>query len=563
MKKTRTFLTFELKDKCYYICSFKENNKGELIILPRFAENYSEIQFGNPHSDEKIIDQHYTIHHVREGKDDVNVINHTLILKNNFKRNTRIYTRAFTKKMFCPLMTVRGQNFTNERYELIKNDNNKYIDIGEYLPNESTIYYMIIATSIDNKFEGNYNDLNFLNLRFENYSLVVLWSFGMIPSHFTSNYYHKLTQLEFKSQLEEGLEETEIVNQYRLDRQLQHSSFLSFLQKELSFNNADLVLINSLSFKKLPNTNLDKLDEDKIDINLGYYAFTLGNKACANGNHVEALKNFSESKKIFNKHNNQVARASVLNAEAILYHTVGKSQIAIKIYNQVLSIYQRINSSFNIANTYLNISMVYRDLFKNEKAKESILKTIEISNKNNFISLLASAYRELGIIFKNEDELILAEENLRIALTYFDKENNKEGKAFCLGNLGLVNFQKEYFKESLEYHSSSLLIFKEIGHQWGSANETANVGNLNCILGEEKGFGELKLALEMHKKNGYQYGIATDLKLIGIHHATKINFSEGMEYLEESRNLFSKIGNKYETESVMLLIKNIKANYNM
>lgn len=558
-KTPKTSLTFDFEDKCYSICSFKENKKGELLILPRFAENYSEKQFGNPNNDKEIIDQHYTIHHSREGNEEVNVLNHTLCFKNEVKKNTRIYTRAFNNNLYCPIITVRGQDFTKERYQCKRNETDKYVNIGKYLPKESTIYYMIVASSAGNKFNGDYSDLNYINLNFENFSLIILWSFGIIPSHSTGNKYHKLTQPELRSQLEEGYEETEIINQYRLDRQLQHSSFLSFLQKEYNFNDIDFVLIKSLGFRKLPNKPISQLDKDRIKINLGYYSLSRGNEEYRNGKHDKALIYFSESKKVFKKHKNQIALASVLNSEAILYHTIGKSPLSINVYNQALRIYKQISSWYNIANTHLNISMVYRDMFQNKEAKENINKTIEISEENNFISLLSNAYRELGVIFKNEGNLKRAEENLNKASTYYDKEQNKEGKAFCLGNLGLINIQKGDLNASYKFHSDSLDIFKEIEHQWGIANETANIGNVNCILGNKKGFGQLKLALEMHEKNGYQYGVATDLKLIGAHHAINVNKVEGIKYLKKSKDVFLKIGNKQEADGVILLIEQIKA----
>ena len=431
--------------------------------------------------------------------------------------------------------------------------------MGEYSPKNSTIYYMIIATSAGNKFNGDYDDLNYYNLNFKNYSVIIIWSFGIIPSHWTGNKFHKLTKPDLRSQIEEGYEENEIINQYRLDRQLQHNSFLSFLKKELKISGSDFLLINSLGFKKYPNNNIDKSDKDNIEINLAYQAYTIGNKAVENGKHEEALKLFSESRKIFNKQKNQVAKASLLNLEAISNHTIGKSKIALNVFNQALKIYKQINSNFNIANTYLNISMVHRDIFENEKAKENIHKTIAISEEQNLTSLLSNAYQQLGIIFKNEGNLNQAEGYLHKAIAYYNKEKNKEGKAFCLGNLGLLNLQKGDVKKSLKLHSSSLNIFKEIKHQWGIANETANVGNVICIQGNKNGLSQLKIALEMHQKNGYQFGIATDLKLIGVHHSVYSNYTEGLEYLKKSREVFLKIGNSQEADSVLLLIEKIKS----
>lgn len=231
-KPSKTHLIFESNGQLFNICSFKESTKWELIILPKFAENYSETEFDNPHSNKEIEDQHYTIHHKRQVNQDVSALNHTLKYKNGTKNNTRIYTRVVKNKIFCPIFLARGQNFSIERYTCTKNNRDKYISIGNYMPKQSTVYYMIVATKPKSKFKGKYQDVNIINLNFKNYSLILLWSFGMIPSHSTGNKCHFLTLPDYCTQLKEGYREVEVINSYRYIRQIQHIGFLEFIKKK-------------------------------------------------------------------------------------------------------------------------------------------------------------------------------------------------------------------------------------------------------------------------------------------------------------------------------------------
>ena len=130
------------------------------------------------------------------------------------------------------------------------------------MPKQSTVYYMIVATKPKSKFNGKYQDINKINLDFKNYSLILLWSFGMIPSHSTGNKCHFLTLPDYCTQLKEGYGEVEVINLYRYIRQRQHISFLEFIKKEVQVSEIDFKLVQSIGFKKEPELNID--DSDKI-----------------------------------------------------------------------------------------------------------------------------------------------------------------------------------------------------------------------------------------------------------------------------------------------------------
>ena len=302
-----------------------------------------------------------------------------------------------------------------------------------------------------------------------------------------------------------------------------------------------------------------KSDKNRIALNLGFHYFLQGKKAYKDRDHKTAINYFLESKKIFKKQNELISLADVLNSEGILFHTTGDPKKALKAHNEALKLYIHLKLDFKVANSYLNLSMVYQDSMQIQKGRENIEKSILISEKNKFHSLLSDSYKELGILYKNDGKNDLAEKNLNKALASYKKFKNQEGIAFCYGNLGIINLLKGKFKESIKFHSDALDIFADLNNNWGIANEKANVGNLNCILGKEIGFKQLDEALNMHKKIGYQYGVATDLKLIGFHQFNGKDTVRSIKNLEKSRQILLKLENLKEADYIKSWIDKIKA----
>jgi tetratricopeptide (TPR) repeat protein len=557
-KNSRTKLGFQIAENFHAILSVHENEKGELTINPAVAEKYSEIEFGNLNADKKITAQHYTVHNSPQF-DDENVLNHTLDYFDKTKTNTRIYTRAFKKtNLLCPLFLARGQDFSNERYISRKKETYTYVTLNDYNPKAATVYYMVVVSNSGFRFNGEYPDLNVVTIDFQKYSLSLLWSYGLVPSHSTGSKSHFLTQIELESQLKEGFFKDEIVNLYRVIRQVQHLNFLLFLQRIFPDQANELQLLKGIGFKKSPNASVDCEDKRAIAINLSYEYFALGRKADSGGRTDEALKMFETSAAIFKEQGQVFGYAESLNSLGTIYQTTGFPTKSIACYEQSLGIYKEHNLFFHLARTYLNISIVYRDLGEFSTAIKLATEALSISASQGFVSLQADANRELGVLQKNLYHLDKALDFLNTALGLYKGDHDPIGEAFCLGNMGLIRGLEGNYSESLKLHDEALRIFTSQGDNWGIGNEIANLGNMNCALGNfDLGLTQLHIALEKHQATGYEFGIATDLKLIGGHSLNNGDHDKGKQYLEKSRNLFLKIGNQNAANHITNILREI------
>jgi tetratricopeptide (TPR) repeat protein len=557
-KDNRTKFGFQIADNFHAILSVHENKIGELIINPSFAEKYSEIEFGNPNAEKEIIAQHYTVHNSPQFEDE-NVLNHTLEYIDRSKTNTRIYTRAFKRtNLSCPVLQVRGQDFSIDRYKTQKKATYHYIALGDYNPKVATLYYMIVVSNSGLTFKDNFPDLHVRTVHFQKYSFSILWSYGLIPSHPTGNKSHFLTQKEFETQIKEGFSLEEIITVYRLTREIQHQSFLSFLQKEFPEQADGFKILKGVAFKKSPELSLDDRDKTSIALNHGYESFVLGRKAQDDGLTEDALKLFEASADIFKAQGEVIAYADILNSKGGIFQFTGHPAKSIACYQESLGIYRKHDLVLHIARTQLNLSIVHRDTGDFTSAIELALEALRISSSQGFTSLEADANRELGVLHKNLHELKKAFDFLNAALAKYKEDHNPMGEAFCLGNMGLIRAAEGKFHDSLNLHDQALGLFTSLNHKWGIANEVANVGNMNCVLGNfNLGLTQLNSALEGHTSTGYQYGIATDLKLIGGHFANKGQLNEAKQFLEKSRDILLRIGNHHEAAHVSDILSQI------
>lgn len=553
-KKNKYKFILRSENRSYNILSVLETKNNELIILPRFAENYSEIEFGNTTKDEPIKNQHYTIHNSPNSKEGVNVIKHTLEFETSEPITTRIFTRALKhNNLLCPLFLARCQDFKKDKYSG-NFENDIIVDLGEYNPTESTLYYMLIIGRECDSF-NNYNllDINFNTIHFKQYSLSILWSYGRAPSHITGNKSHFLTLADENiiQQFKEGFSKDEIIHLYRLHRQIQHHHFLEFLQKEYSELSTEIDFAKNINFSKDSGLGSSDNNIKSIQLNYAYSLINTGHIEYSNHRYENALEFYSQGKKIFFELNEELPIADVYNSEGVIYHFIGRSETALNSYKNSLEIYKKLDSIFLISRTYLNIGIVYRDMSEANKALEYYEKSLAISQKDNYTSLLADAKREIGVIHKNIGEFSEAEEYLTEAKRLYIIDQNKEGEAFCLGNLGILSLLGEKFDKSLKFHQNALDIFIELNNRLGIANETANIGNTYCIMQQKLlGFELLIKASNLHKIIGYQYGLATDLKLLGFHSINYGQNVEGKKYLVDSMNLFLSINNGKEANTI-------------
>jgi tetratricopeptide (TPR) repeat protein len=117
---------------------------------------------------------------------------------------------------------------------------------------------------------------------------------------------------------------------------------------------------------------------------------------------------------------------------------------------------------YRLGNTAYDNNLINVAVSRFEKA----LKIVEVPS---FYLALGNSY---FVISKYEPAL----NNYQTALKLFKDENNQQGEASDLGNIGLIYSDKGDLDNALKYHSDALVIHREIGYKQGEASDLGNIG---------------------------------------------------------------------------------------
>ncbi|MBK6265642.1 tetratricopeptide repeat protein [Marivirga sp. S37H4] len=561
--RKQIYFVLNHEGKTLKLLSVLENRNQSLTIFPARAENYTEVEQGNNDADEPITNQKYSIHNSDNSEFGNNYIHHTINHPNGKTQESFIVTQALKNNgLHVPLFSARTQDLSNERYIINRKQKHNYVELGEYKPKKSTLYYMLIVSVSEPKI--NADDFNFKTLKFSRYFITIFWSFGLIPSHSTGNKTHFLTinDKNLQQHLSNGFQSIELTAHYKLHRHLQHVSFVNYIVK--TYKTAqNSKLIKSLGFKKDASASIDKGDINNLLFINATNSFLYGQHLEKTNKIEKALEAYNNSLGLFSKLKLSIEVGNVKNSIATILQESGKVEDALKTFEELIELYSKNNLPFELARTYLNKSIVYRDMGKPSNAIESAQKALEISTTNKQITLLPEIQHELGVLFRHIGEIVKAKQALESANSNFKQAENPIGYAFCIANLGHIAHQEAQLQDALDCFTEALEIFKSNNHVRGVANEKANIGNILCSMGDtKKGLQSLTEALELHKKIGYEYAIATDLKLIGIN-SLDTSIELGIKKLNQSIEILVRIKNDREAEVLSQLVKEIKKTANI
>ncbi|MBI4929603.1 MAG: tetratricopeptide repeat protein, partial [Bacteroidetes bacterium] len=135
----------------------------------------------------------------------------------------------------------------------------------------------------------------------------------------------------------------------------------------------------------------------------------------------------------------------------------------------------------------------------------------------------ATAYNNIGIIYKNQSNFDKALENYFTALKIREEVGDKQGIAYSYNNIGIIFYEQNNYAKALENYFASLKIREEIGDKKGIAASYNNIGNIYAeqaslassdsatyqeqLYGKalKNYFASLKIKEEIGDKNGMAY----------------------------------------------------------
>lgn len=290
----------------------------------------------------------------------------------------------------------------------------------------------------------------------------------------------------------------------------------------------------------------------------------LGQFMYAKGNYQLSLSNFEKFKLAAIKGKNERLLLQAVNNMANVYLDLGKTDEAIKSYEEVLSVSKSKKYKKELAMAYGNLSYVYRYIGNYQKAIAYLFEEIKINEDLAYQSGLAYAYQQLALIYIQKKDTKDAKQYLDLSFEKFKSLNDIRNMAISYNLYATYYFEGGNLTKAIEYGNMainlaskakdkrSLAIFQnklaEMYYDKEQYELAKNTFQMSISLHEEIdlqktiaspyiGYGKTLLRLKDYQnaKNNIQKGLAIAIKQKSI--TDKKNAYEGLaEYYIKTNN---------------------------
>lgn len=232
---------------------------------------------------------------------------------------------------------------------------------------------------------------------------------------------------------------------------------------------------------------------------------------------------------------------------------------ALENLNLSISYYQKAKNPKGVALSMMNKGNIFLFQGRTKETLSTYLKALEITTKNNL-------HYESGLLYKNIGVLYLNNEKFDEALNYSTKSynifknlNKDEDMARALVNIGNSYYMKYDFDKALLYYNEAMVISEKLKD---SSNIAKLLNNIGAIYIDDKrdlkkGMGFLLKSLEIKKKLKDQNSLLLQYNSIATYYAGAGDFAAAEAYLKQALELAKKSNNKDELKEVYETYSNI------
>ena len=221
---------------------------------------------------------------------------------------------------------------------------------------------------------------------------------------------------------------------------------------------------------------------------------------------VQALENQGET-------NDALSFANL----GLLNQSRGDLKAAEEAFLQALEIYEKFNSDTGIASTSENLASLYTNTKKTEKAEVFYSKALKSYQKSENREKIVAIYTALGSLKQSTKDTEKAQLYYENALEISVNNNFQDNIANLYSNLGILAQQNGMLEKSKDYFERSLNLNQNIKRTTAAAEQYGNL----AIINRKKGKFELAenfhlKAIEIYTEKKHTYGIISQNTNLGF-----------------------------------------------
>jgi tetratricopeptide (TPR) repeat protein len=182
-----------------------------------------------------------------------------------------------------------------------------------------------------------------------------------------------------------------------------------------------------------------------------------------NGRMDEAFRSIFGALKLIDSFPDSYHKGFIYYGLGLLYHDTANPELAMKNYEQALSIFQKTNFMYGIARCQIAIGSIYIREGKRHEAVDIILQAIEKFRYVGHKTGLARALNDLGVICRNNKEYEEAEKYLSESYKLREQVNHVQGIITTSLELGRLMTLTARYAEAIDYLNKALKQAQAVG----------------------------------------------------------------------------------------------------
>ncbi len=243
-----------------------------------------------------------------------------------------------------------------------------------------------------------------------------------------------------------------------------------------------------------------------------------------------------------------IERANLLNNIALVYTSLGQSNLALYNYQLAEPLYAEYGDEIDKVDIRYNIAVLHISLRRFDIAIDMLTAIIAKRQQLKDHEGVAKAKADLGIAYKHSGRFNLAKEHILSALHYFQQSNNKHEIASQLHNISELYNETFDVEQAIYYGKQALTISEGLGHKKAIAGSLQSLAKASFYSGElEQAQKYIERSIAIGEEIDYQLLVTENMAVSALIYAAKQQYITALSeqqmfekgYLLASNNLLN------------------------
>jgi CHAT domain-containing protein/Tfp pilus assembly protein PilF len=273
-----------------------------------------------------------------------------------------------------------------------------------------------------------------------------------------------------------------------------------------------------------------------------------------------AVRKYEEALSLWRAIGDRRSEAITLNNIGLVYYSLGDNQKALGFHTEALPLRRAVGDRNGEATTLNNIGLVHYSLGDNRKALDFFTRALPLLRATGDRRVEAITLNNIGEVYRalGENQKSLGFYNQALPLRRAAGDRN--GEATTLNNIGLVHYSLGDNQKAIDHYNQALSLLRAGGDRNREAKTLDNIGLVYFSLGaRQKALDYYNQALPLLRAGGDRGGEATSLNNIGSVYSSLGENRKALDFYTQALRLYRAVG---DSRGEGVTLNNIGAAHN-